>query len=154
MKRAHSAPSRSRVYVFLTFFGASAVGLALDLFNFQLLLVLGLEPWLANAISSSVSITAVYLLATRYAFGAGTQLRTYILFFAWYALSIIAFSTLIQVAVSLSDWHPFLWKLATIPASFLLNYLFSLFLFRNRDHGVGAVEKLDAHNEPNFPYSA
>jgi putative flippase GtrA len=154
MKRTRPALSYSRFRVFLTFFGASAVGLALDLINFQFLLVVGFEPWLANAISSAVSITAVYLLATRYSFSAGTHLRTYIFFVAWYALSIIAFSTLIQVAVSMTDWHPFLWKLATIPASFLLNYSFSLFLFRNRGNEVGAVEKPEADNEPRFPYSA
>ena len=119
-----------RMRQFLGFFVGSATGLAIDLIGFQLLLVVGLEPSLANAISSATSITAVYLLVTRYSFGAGARISTYLAFLSWYALSIVTFSALIQLAVGVTDWHPFLWKLASVPISFGLNYVFSRFLFR------------------------
>lgn len=126
---------RPRIREFLMFFGGSAVGLAIDLVGFQLLLLWGFEPWLANGISSATSISAVYILVTRYSFGVGTRLSTYAAFFSWYALSIVTFSSLIQLAVTFTDWHPFLWKLVSVPVSFLLNYAFSRFLFRTIDAG-------------------
>ncbi|QNO37048.1 GtrA family protein [Protaetiibacter sp. SSC-01] len=118
-----------RTREFWTFFGGSAAGLAVDLVGFQLLVWAGLPPWLANGTSSVVSITVVYLLVTRYTFGVGTRLSTYVLFVGWYLTSIVVFSSLIQLAVSLTDWVPFAWKLVTVPISFSLNYLFSRFLF-------------------------
>lgn len=129
MKRIWASDRARR---FRAFLGASAVGLAIDLIGFQLLITLGLQPWLANGISSLASISAVYLLATRYAFGADARVWTYIAFVAWYTLSIITFSTLIQLATSATDLPPFAWKLMTIPISFTANYLFSRLLFRGR----------------------
>lgn len=152
MKRLRSVLGRRRIREFMTFFGGSAVGLTIDLVGFQLLLLLGLEPWLANATSSTASITAVYLLVTRYSFGVGTRLSTYAAFFTWYALSIVIFSALIQLAVGVTDCHPFLWKLVSVPVSFLLNYTFSRFLFRAT--GSGPDDKLERGEEPKSPYTS
>ena len=115
---------------FLSFFGGSAVGLLIDLVGFTLLDVAGLEPWQANAISSTLALTAVYFLVARFAFAAQARVRTYLFFFAWYGANIVVFSTLINLAVNHTDWPPLLCKLASIPISFLLNYLFSRSLFR------------------------
>lgn len=138
---------------FWMFFGGSAAGLAVDLLGFQVLVSLGLEPWLANGISSFVSISVVYLLVTRYSFGVGTRVSTYILFVAWYSASIILFSTLIQLAVSSFGGVPFLWKLATVPVSFGLNYLFSRFLFlpRQRRDAAAAGDAEPTDDEPDAP---
>lgn len=134
VRRAASRPSVRR---FVTFFGASAVGLLIDLVGFQALLALSVPPWVSNATSSFISITAVYLLATRHTFGAQPRVITYVVFVAWYSASIVVFSTIIQAATSASDVHPFVWKLATVPVSFALNYLFSTLLFqRLRDSGI------------------
>lgn len=103
-----------------------------DLSLFQVGLVIGLAPWLANAISATTAITVVYFLAVRLAFGANPRAITYVLFFAWYATSVVVSSTAIQVASSATSVQPFIWKLATIPISFCVNYLFSRFLFRDR----------------------
>lgn len=117
---------------FLAFFGASAVGLAIDLGLFALLTAMGLAPWLANGISATTSITAVYFLATKHSFAVRPRLSTYVAFFAWYATSIVVFSFLIDLATDLSGWPAFLWKLASVPVSFALNYGFSTLLFRRR----------------------
>jgi putative flippase GtrA len=116
---------------FLRFFGGSAVGLFIDLSCFQLLVVAGLEPWQANTISSTLALTAVYFLVARFAFATRAHVRTYVLFFAWYGANIVIFGALINLAVDLTGWAPLLCKLASIPLSFLLNYLFSRALFRS-----------------------
>jgi putative flippase GtrA len=115
---------------FLSFFGGSAVGLAIDLVGFALLVMAGLAPWQANVISSTLALTAVYFLVARFAFAAQARVRTYLLFFSWYGANIIVFSALITAVVHLTDWPPLLCKLASIPLSFMLNYLFSRALFR------------------------
>ena len=114
---------------FIAFFGASAIGLAIDLVGFQLLFALGLPPWLANAISSVTSITAVYILATRHAFGARPGVRTYATFVGWYLLMIALFSFAIEFTSSATGLAPFLCKLMSVPVSFGLNYAFSRLLF-------------------------
>jgi putative flippase GtrA len=114
---------------FLRFFGGSAVGLLIDLTGFALLVVAGLEPWQANTISSTLALTAVYFLVVRFAFAARARVRTYVLFFAWYGANIAVFGALINLAVEVTDWAPLLCKLASIPLSFLLNFLFSRSLF-------------------------
>jgi putative flippase GtrA len=125
-----SVPSRgSGLRQFIAFFWGSAAGLAVDLVSFQVLVWFGLEPWLANGVSSFLSITVVYLLVTRYSFGADTRLWTYVVFVAWYTLMIVIMSTLIQLLSSATHGEPFLWKLASVPVSFTANYLFSRFLF-------------------------
>lgn len=117
---------------FFSFFLGSAVGLAIDLLGFFFLVNAGLDPWMANAISSVLSVTAVYFLVTRYTFAASPQVATYVLFFAWYATSIALFSTAIQV-ISIETSVGAEWvKLASVPISFILNFGFSRFLFRNR----------------------
>ncbi|MFC5931180.1 GtrA family protein [Cryobacterium melibiosiphilum] len=115
---------------FLSFFGGSAVGLLIDLVGFQLLVSAGLAPWQANVISSMLALTTVYFLVARFAFAAAARLRTYLLFFVWYASNIVVFSSLIQLAVTLTDGPPFGFKLASIPVSFAANYLFTRVLFR------------------------
>lgn len=128
----------NRLREFFAFFWGSAVGLAIDLVGFQGLVWVGLLPWQANAISSTVSITAVYLLVTRFSFGARSQMSTYVLFVAWYGSSIVVFSLIIQFAVSTFDWQPLVCKLLSVPVSFALNYFFSRFLFRRGGRVSGA----------------
>ena len=120
--------SRSAGIQFLRFFASSAGGLVTDVVLFQALLLLGLDPWLANAISSAAAITVVYLLATRYAFGTETRWLTYAVFFGWYAGIVVAVSLFVQAMTTATDLPAIVWKLASIPVSFVLNYLFSRFL--------------------------
>ena len=124
---------------FVAFFWGSAVGLAIDLVGFQILVWVGLLPWQANAISSTLSITAVYLLVTRFSFESRSKLSTYFIFLIWYGCSILFFSVVIQLGVSLLDWHPLTCKLLSVPVSFLLNYFFSRFLFRRGESGGAKI---------------
>lgn len=116
----------------LSFAAGSSAGLAIDLGGFALLTVAGVVPWLANAISSSAAVTAVYLLVTRYAFGADRRIRTYVAFVAWYASVIVVLSVAIQLLVTATDVPALAWKVASIPFTFSANFLFSQVLFRGR----------------------
>ena len=116
----------------LSFAAGSSAGLAIDLGGFFTLVTLGVPPWLANVVSSSAAVTAVYLLVTRYAFGARRRVRTYVVFVAWYAFVIVVSSTAIQLLAASTAVDPFLWKLASIPCTFAANFCFSLVLFRAR----------------------
>ncbi len=118
---------------FLRFFVGSAGGLAIDLGGFALLTAAGVEPGVANLISSFTSISVVYLVVTRYAFRALVGVRTYIAFVLWYSTSIVVFSALIELATTTTGLPPLAWKLASVPVSFLLNYAFSRWLFRTRE---------------------
>lgn len=131
--KLHNQP---RIREFVAFLWGSGVGLMLDLMSFQGLVWLGVDPWLANASSSTASITAVYFLVTRYSFDARAGWRTFTLFVAWYGSSIIVFSSLIQFMTTEGGWFPLGWKLASVPVSFGLNYLFSRYLFRRPDRGM------------------
>lgn len=135
--RVRSLWQAPRIRQFLSFLGGSAVGLAIDLLAFALLLVLGLQPWLANAISSTLALTAVYFLVARYSFGARARISTYVLFFAWYGATIVLVSLFVDTASSLSGWAPLVWKLISIPISFVSNFLFSRYLFRPRGPKTG-----------------
>ncbi|MFD1722097.1 GtrA family protein [Amnibacterium endophyticum] len=116
----------------LSFAAGSSAGLVIDLGGFLALHAAGVVPWLANAISSSAAVTAVYLLVTRYAFGANRRIRTYVAFVAWYASVIVALSAVIQLLTTATGVDPFVWKLLSIPVTFTANFLFSQLLFRGR----------------------
>ena len=115
----------------LSFAAGSSVGLVIDLGGFFLLVSAGVTPWVANCISSSSAVTAVYLLVTRYAFSAVRRVRTYVAFVAWYAFVIAVSSTSIQLLTAATGIDPFLLKLASIPITFAANFCFSLVLFRD-----------------------
>lgn len=124
---------------FLGFFGGSAVGLIIDLGGFALLISAGLLPWQANALSSTLALTAVYFLVARFAFTARPGVRTYLFFFTWYGSVIIVFSALIDAAVTLTSWPALICKLASIPISFGMNFLFTRYLFRPQE-GKGYIK--------------
>lgn len=111
------------------FFWSSAIGLGIDVLGFWLMVTLGLEPFYANLISASASITVVYLLVARFAFATNASWMSYAAFFGWYTVWILTFSALISFFAYASGGSPFWWKAISIPISFSLNFAFSRFLF-------------------------
>lgn len=121
----------------LAFVWNSGAGLAADLTVFSLLVLAGVSPFVANLASTAVAITLVYLLVTRYAFRAGASVRSYVLFFGWYAASALLTSTAIDLLCR-SVWDvPLGWKLLSVPVTFTTNYLFSRFLFQGGGRASG-----------------
>lgn len=118
------------------FFLGSLGGLAVDVGGFAVLVTFGLPPAAANVVSSACSISVVYLLVTRFTFGAGARTSTYALFVAWYCANIAITSTFIALATTHVSAVPLLWKLITIPFSFTANFAFSRLLFRRLSPAV------------------
>lgn len=115
---------------FIWFFIASGSGLVVDLAGFFALTQVGFEPWLANAASSTVSVTCVYFIATRYSFKVSTSWTTYAIFIIWYAASIALFSYLIELTHVQTAIPAFVAKLLSVPISFVMNFAFGKILFR------------------------
>ena len=115
---------------FKRFFISSLLGLGIDLLTFQILVICKFSLWLANLCSSSLAIAVLYFLVSRYTFsGRGSPLAV-LIFYSWYFSVILSFSLIIELIVSFSGITPFLVKAITVPISFLLNYLFSKYVFR------------------------
>jgi len=117
-------PGRTALLVrqVVRFAASTLVGLVVDVGLYSAGVALGLPPGLANAISSACSVAVMYVLSTRVAFGVSSTLRGFLLFVAWYAVSITVFS----VAIQLLHGHaglPALWsKIVTLPFSFIANF--------------------------------
>lgn len=107
----------------IRFFVTALIGLGVDLGVFWILTCVGVLAGFANGVSSLCAVVALYLVSSRYAFGVGGRLLTVLLFLAWYAISIVCFSLVIQFAVSIWDWEPLWAKLTSLPFSFVANFI-------------------------------
>lgn len=117
---------------FWRFFLGTVGGLATDLTVFTVLTKVGLAPGFANIISATLGLLVVYFLVTRYAFKAQHNALKFIGFVTWYSLMILFWGGVIQLLVVNTGLPPLVAKLATIPISFGLNFVFSRVLFGNR----------------------
>jgi hypothetical protein len=139
----------------VTFFLGSLGGVVVDLVLFQLLVRAGAAPVLANLISSTVAITITYALVTRYTFPASASVASYLMFFGWYAISIVGFSVAIEALAQSTGWSPFLCKLLSLPFSFAVNFIASrLILGRVKRAPVPAVAPKPRTVEPPVQRSA
>lgn len=111
------------------FFLGSLAGVVVDLAVFQSLVWLGAPAWASNLVSSAAAIVVTYRLVTRHAFDVAGSLLSFVVFVGWYAISISAFSLLIQVVASGTGWPPLVAKVLTLPLSFGVNFLASRVLF-------------------------
>ncbi len=132
------------------FLVGSGLGLLVDLSVFAGATALGAPAWAANVLSAGCAVVVVYLFVTKYAFGSGRSRSTFALFVAWYAVSILVFSVLIEVLHDESGWPAFVCKLASLPPSFAANFVASRLLFRPRatsartGRDAGAPEQREA----------
>lgn len=117
---------------FWRFFLGTVGGLSTDLTVFTALTKVGLAPGFANIISATLGLLVVYFLVTRYAFKAQHSALKFIGFVTWYSLMILFWGGVIQLLVVNTGLPPLVAKLATIPVSFGLNFVFSRALFGKR----------------------
>jgi putative flippase GtrA len=124
------------------------MGLVVDLSIFALGVRLGASPWLANTMSAGGAVVVVYLFVTKYAFRTRRSRATFVGFVAWYLISIVLFSFLIEMLHEGTGWAPFLCKLMSLPFSFGANFGASKMLFRERSGVIGrgapVTEETDA----------
>ena len=132
------------------FLVGSGLGLLVDLSVFAGATAVGAPAWAANVLSAGCAVVVVYLFVTKYAFDGGRSRSTFVLFVAWYAVSIVVFSVLIELLHEQSGWPAFVCKLASLPPSFAANFVASRLLFRSRpapvrtDGGPGAAQHREA----------
>ena len=105
------------------FLASTLVGLVVDFGLFALAVHLGLQPGPANAISSACAVVVMYVLSTRVTFGTRAGLTGFLLFAGWYAVSITGFSFVVQALHTQLDLAPVVSKVATLPFSFVANFL-------------------------------
>ena len=120
-----------RIY---SFFCSSMAGVTVDLVVFQLLTNLGALAFLSNFCSSGLAIITTYMLVTRYTFKVAASFMTLFWFVCWYTTSIGFFSWAIQYVVTVTPWSPLVCKLASLPFSFTVNFLFSHFFLGKNNH--------------------
>ena len=112
------------------FLVSAAIGLAVDLGGYAVLVFAGLAPAFANAVSSAISVVVVYFVSSRFVFRSRGGRWTVPLFFGWYALAIVGISALVHLGVDSLGLQFFVAKLVTLPISFTANFLATRAIFR------------------------
>lgn len=116
----------------LFFFIASGIAVIADIAIYTSLVLADIYPGISNLISSTAAVTITYLLVTKRAFSAHASWKTYLIFIAWYALSISLFSILIQYLHSSLGLGELPAKIVSLPFSFTVNFTFSRYLFSRK----------------------
>lgn len=133
--------ARVLIRTLVSFAGVSGIGLALDFSIFQSLVLLGLHPSSANAISSAAGITFVYFASVRRIF----KYEGHFLIAKW--LTYICYEALLIAIVSITigrlseDLHAKAWliKIGVTPLTFLANFIFMSWLTGYFDRRARAI---------------
>lgn len=123
-----SLPQASRRTLFVQlskFFAGTLVGLAVDFGVYLLATAVGIEPGIANAISSTCAVIVTYIISVRFTFGVKPGLRSFAEYAAWYAISIAVFSVAIQFIHDAPHLDAIWAKLFVLPFSFIANFIAS-----------------------------
>lgn len=125
--RQRVVPLVREVFRFLV---GTCLGLTVDLAVFEAAVRLGAPPGVANVLSSGCAVVVMYVVVTRYVFRSDRSRASFAVFVGYYAVSIAAFSVVIQVLHDTTGWLPFVCKLVSLPLSFATNFVFSKVIFR------------------------
>ena len=109
----------------VSFFFGSLLGVTIDLCAFEVAIFAEIPPLYANILSSEMAIVITYFFISRYTFNKNLSTKRFLLFIAYYAISIATFSLAIKYGVAITKWPAFLCKIFTLPASFAINLIFS-----------------------------
>ena len=121
---------------FLTFFATSLATLILDIGIYSILVFSNTNVFLANCVSSSIGVSANFLLSCRFVGKRSPTHKQFLLFIGYYALSIAFFSSLINLVVQQDLLTKELAKIASLPFSFLINYyMVTTFIFGEKNPG-------------------
>ena len=104
------------------FFVIGLAGVSLDLLLFSLLVAVGVRPSVSSIISSSIAVCLAYVVSSQRVFRVRLSLLRLAAYFGWYALSNTAFAIALDAAWMTFGGPPILWKIVTLPVSFLLNF--------------------------------
>ncbi|CAN5225481.1 hypothetical protein BH09ACT5_BH09ACT5_17080 [soil metagenome] len=104
------------------FFVVAVAGVLLDVTVFSLLVGLGARPAVASLVSTSIAVCATYAASSRAVFRVRLTAGRLAAYLAWYAVSITAFAFAIDAAFAAFGGSATLWKIASLPVSFLVNF--------------------------------
>lgn len=105
------------------FFVVALAGVLLDVAIFTVLVGLGVRPSVASIISSSIAVCSTYFVSSRAVFRVRYSAPRMVAYIVWYAISITGFSLAIDAAWTHFGATPTLWKIVSLPFSFLLNFV-------------------------------
>jgi putative flippase GtrA len=125
------------------FFIGTLIGLAVDFGVYFLGLTFGLAPGYANAVSSVCAVIVTYFISTKYTFGVRIVISGFVFYCAWYALSIVGFSVVVQLLHDSYEFPAFWAKVVTLPVSFVLNFCASRLILSRAKPAITAA----AHND-------
>lgn len=108
---------------FVRFFWVALVGVMLDVALFALLVGLGVRPSLSSIVSNSIAVGLGYFASSRIVFRVRYSPGRLITYVVWYAISITGFALAIDAAWSHFGGSATLWKVASLPVSFIVNFL-------------------------------
>ena len=110
----------------------SGLGWVVDFLVFALLIQMGADPAVANAVGASLAVTWVYFASVRRVFRYGGErlIGRFAAYAAYQAVGIAVASWAVGGIVLLTAAHPLIAKLAVTPATFLANYVFMAWLTR------------------------
>lgn len=133
--------SRSAAARFMRFALLSGIGWLLDFCSYSVIVEFtGLQPSVANFISSYVGVTFVYFTSLRFVFGRAQQQAFHFILIYWtyHFFSTIAYSGILQVLVNQLNVYQLSWsgytalegKIIITPFNLLTNFAFMSFLGR------------------------
>lgn len=104
----------------------SVVGLSLDMLLFYILTKNNFAIIISNCLSAFTAVSFLYIMSIRFIFKEQRyDYKKYILFIAYYTISILLFSFAINFINKYFVYYPLYAKLLTVPFSFLVNYFCS-----------------------------
>lgn len=118
---------------FLSYFATSAIGLGIDLAVFIVAVNAGARLSIANALSSTIAVIAMYFLVSGLTFPSRRDLFNFLTYATWFSLSVATYSVAIEFLALWTGLAPYVSKLALTPVSFGLNFLFNRVLFYLRE---------------------
>ena len=139
-------PSRALLRQLARFLVTTVAGLCIDLGVYAVLVAAGVPAVFANLISASLSVVVVYFLSKGFVFGGRHSIGVFIGFAGWYAVSIIAFSLFVQAGVDVWGLPPMIAKVASLPFSFVANFLAVRGVFLLADRRAALRSPQDARN--------
>jgi putative flippase GtrA len=113
------------------FAALSAVGLAIDMGVFSVLVYCGLRPGYANLVSATLAVTFVYFSSAKRVFQYHGQflVSLFLLYVTYQVMAVLAASFAVDRLVTMGFW-PITSKLLILPVTFTVNYLFMSFLLK------------------------
>jgi len=122
VQKAPKSSGHMKLFASFAFFGLVAAGI--DFFIYAVLIWVGVNPILANLLSSTAGILINYFLVSNFTFGVDFKnLRNLIIFFVVAVALLILTSFFLAFLIRTVSVNPLLAKIITLPISAVIKYI-------------------------------